>query len=72
MYDLAELAEAKFSSNINKIEAVASDLLGELIKYNQELVNPNYDPYGVTFPPKFIQENEESYNKINEIYNSIF
>jgi hypothetical protein len=50
---LTELADAKFSSNINKIEEVASDLLAELIKYHNELVNPYYDPYGVIFPPKY-------------------
>lgn len=67
IYSLTELADEKFAPGIHKIEEVAADLLGELIEHNGELVNPNYDPYGVTFPPKYFQD-EENDQEANEKY----
>lgn len=52
IYDLVELANSKFSPNLPKnLETNAADLIGELITHHQELVNTNYDPFGITFPP---------------------
>jgi hypothetical protein len=73
LFDLTELAESKFLGNANQIERVANDLLGELIRCNQELVNQSYDPYGVTFPAKFIETTEDDDNskKVNELYTAM-
>ena len=64
LYDLAKLAEQKFMPNINRLEDIANQLLEDLIRNSDELVNVGYQPYGVTFPNKYYKKtNDKDYSQ---------
>lgn len=52
LLDLGEMAQAKFGGG-GGVEAVAGDMIGEIVRARGELVNVGYDAYGVMFPGRY-------------------